>query len=110
MLILYQGRKGDTMKKTLLIVAALMAAATLRAEYSYDPKTGNTYNTYKNAMGGTTTQGFNSQTGKSWSTDSTSNGSMIGTDGNGNRWQYDKGSGNYYNYGTGETHNSKYGW
>lgn len=65
--------------------------------YTYDTQNGNTYNSYGNGY-----RGYNSNTGSQWN--SQSNGSLTtGTDSKGNSWSYDRNTGNYYNYGTGET-------
>lgn len=52
--------------------------------------------------GSTSTYGSNAGTGSQWN--STTNGSRsYGTDSRGNSWSYDRNSGTYQNYGTGET-------
>lgn len=87
----------------LVVLAAVMAAVSspALAQYAYGSGSGNSYNSYGNS-GSRTTNGYNSSTGSSWS--STSSGSRTyGTDSRGNNWSYDRNSGSYYNYGTGES-------
>jgi hypothetical protein len=63
---------------------------------THDLQSGNTYYSHGNGY-----RGYNSNTGSQWN--ATSSGSIIrGTDANGNAWSYDRNTGNYYNYGTGE--------
>jgi hypothetical protein len=65
--------------------------------HSYDNQSGNSYNSYGNGY-----HGYNSNTGSQWNSN-TYGGVTRGTDSQGNSWSYDRNSGNYYNYGTGET-------
>ena len=89
---------GVCMKKFFLIIISLMVTPTeVFAEYHYDWKTGNSYNTYSNPGGGTHVQGFNSRTGSSWNTTIQPNGNMNGFDSKGNYWNYDKNTGSYFN-------------
>lgn len=98
------------MNKTALIAALGIAIASASGAwardnsrsygssgYSYDARSGNTYQSY-----GSSYNGFNANTGSQWSATS-SGGSTRGTDSRGNAWSYDRGSGMYHNYGTGET-------
>ena len=57
-------------------------------------------NTYSNTGHGY--QGYNSGTGANWNAQSSGN-ITTGTDSKGNSWTYDRSSGSYYNYGTGES-------
>lgn len=96
--------------KKLLAVASVLAAFSLsaHADYKYDWKTGNSYNTYKS---GDTTyiQGYNNNTGSTWNSQIKSNGDQSGYDSDGNHWQYNNSTKSYYNsngttcYGTGST-------
>lgn len=84
--------------KKLFAVASVLAAFSLsaQAEYKYDWKTGNSYNTYKS--GDTTyVQGYNTNTGSSWNSKIDSSGNQSGTDSEGNYWQYNSGSKVYTN-------------
>lgn len=79
------------MRKIILAAGAVLAlngAAHARCD-----QWGNCYN------GGS---GYNSNTGSQWNSRS-SGSSTYGTDSRGNSWTYNRNSGNYYNYGTGET-------
>lgn len=64
---------------------------------SYDSRSGNSYNSM-----GSGYQGHNSNTGSTWSAQ-TYGGITTGTDSHGNSWSYDRSTGAYQNYGTGET-------
>jgi hypothetical protein len=98
-----QGIKRMARLRSTLALALLAAAATAHAQgygSSYDWQSGNQYNW--NTIGNqTNVQGYNIKNGTRWNTTIQPNGSMTGYDGNGNYWQYDSNSGNYYNYGTG---------
>lgn len=87
-----------------LIPALAQAQSTYRHDRSgsvYNWNNGNSYSTQRNPHGGATVNGFNSNTGSSWRTQIQPNGSMSGTDSQGNYWTYDRNSGLYMNYGTG---------
>ncbi len=102
-------------KLALLATVALAAAAVTTAQaqgiygnsnhksnrsggYTYDSQNGNSYNSNGNGY----SSGYNSNTGSQWN--SNTNGSRTtGTDSKGNSWSYDRNTGNYYNYGTGES-------
>lgn len=84
-----------------LAIPFLLFSSLSAAEYDW--KSGNSYETIENRDGSTTTNGINLSNGSIWSSTTDSSGNQRGTDANGNYWQYDKGSGNYYNYGTGKT-------
>ncbi len=72
--------------------------------YTYDSQSGNSYNSYGNGY-----RGYNSNTGSQWN--SNTYGSVTrGTDSKGNLWSYDRNTGNYYNYGTGETRHRGRKW
>jgi len=46
--------------------------------------------------------GYNARTGSQWNSHS-SGSTTYGTDSRGDSWSYNRSTGNYYNYGTGET-------
>lgn len=69
---------------------------------TYDFNSGNMYNWHKNSDGSTQLNGNNLNTGSNWNTNIKRNGDMNGFDSNGNSWNYDEKSGNYYNFGTGK--------
>lgn len=68
----------------------------------YDWKTGNSYNWSTDLSGNTRLRGYNLNTGSNWNTTIKPNGDMNGYDSQMNYWNYNKRSGTYYNYGTGE--------
>lgn len=71
---------------------------------SYNSYNGNSYNSSGHGY-----QGYNSNTGSSWS--SQSYGSTTnGIDSRGNSWSYDRGTGTYQNYGTGEVRSHGQRW
>lgn len=92
------------MKATLATSAAILsmflmsanAAAQSSYGYGYGNSSGNTYNSY-----GSGYRGYNSSTGSTWNAQSYGS-TTRGTDSKGNSWSYDKNSGVYQNYGTGE--------
>lgn len=92
------------MKKiiVLLFILSITFATTCFAGSRYDYRTGNYYNWNSTPGGNTHVNGFNSRTGNSWNTTIQSNGNQHGYDSKGNYWNYNKSSGTYYNYGTGE--------
>lgn len=83
----------------MVAVALTLAAEAARAECDL---AGNCYAILPQAGGGAHVQGFNTQTGSMWSTDIDRRGNQRGMDANGNMWSYDRGSGHYFNYGTGQ--------
>jgi hypothetical protein len=85
--------------RAVLVSAALVliaGAATAQNRPYGSPYGNNTYNSYGNGY-----QGYNSNTGSTWSSQSYGSQSY-GRDSRGNNWSYDRNSGSYYNYGTGE--------
>ena len=80
--------------KIVVLSAGLLLAMTAGASAKCDAY-GNCYN------GG---YGSNLNTGSQWNSRS-SGSSTFGTDSRGHSWTYNRDSGNYYNYGTGETRN-----
>jgi|GEM_PF-4423231 len=70
---------------------------------TYDWQSGNSYSWSTDASGTTTVDGYNLDTGSTWQTNIESDGDMSGYDSDSNYWEYDKSTGTYYNYGTGET-------
>lgn len=80
-----------------ILIALALLSAPLPAMAACNYTSGNCY-----SSGGSTVYGSNSRTGSSWSSTSTSQGSR-GTDSDGNSWSYNRNSGVYQNYGTGET-------
>lgn len=94
------------MKKVVSLFLLICLFSVVGAEYKYDYKTGNSYNTTKNYDGSTTVRGRNLQTGSTWKTTIESDGDMKGTDSDGNRWKYNSSNKTYLNYGTGEMRRS----
>ena len=85
-----------------LLVAAAAVADGFGTTYSYDWRSGNSYSTQHNLDGSHTVRGWNAGTGAQWTTTIEPDGDMHGYDAQGNYWTYDRGSGLYMNYGTGE--------
>lgn len=81
---------------TLLVISA--TALSSQGESKYDYKTGNSY--YSSGSG---YRGYNYNTGSQWGTNPSRGGKTSGYDSKGNYWQYNRSSGGYYNYGTGES-------
>ena len=68
---------------------------------TYDWRSGNRYSWDRDSSGETTVRGSNSTTGSLWRTTIQPDGSMRGTDSQGNMWRYSAGSNVYMNLGTG---------
>lgn len=88
--------------RTLFAAAAILIAGTAAASARCDVY-GNCYNSnsgYNNKS--SSTYGSNYRTGSQWQNNYNSKGSS-GIDSRGNAWSYDRNSGQYYNYGTGQT-------
>lgn len=81
----------------LLIISLFVVFLADAHAGSYNYNSGNSY-----ISSGSSYQGYNTRTGSRWSTTYTSSGSS-GLDSKGNRWSYDRNTGRYQNYGTGET-------
>lgn len=99
--------------KYILAVIFLLVATPLTAwdsGWTYDYDSGSSYRYYDGAYGSTNVQGMNFRTGSIWNTRIEADGDMSGIDAEGNFWNYNYDTGNYFNYGTGEHHNTKYGW
>jgi hypothetical protein len=62
---------------------------------------GNCYLTTPRLGGGADVYGFGN--GGTWNSTIEPNGDQRGWDSRGNYWQYDNNTGNYFNYGTGQT-------
>ncbi|STX37477.1 hypothetical protein [Legionella feeleii] len=67
-----------------------------------DVSSGNCYSVSP-SYDGYNVQGYNLNTGSIWNTNLKNNGDMDGWDSQGNYWQYNDNSGNYYNFGTGKS-------
>ena len=92
------------MKNLLLFLFSPgMVFAQYTNDYKYDYNTNSQYTIQRNHSGSTTVNGYNYNTGATWSSEHHSDGSSNGRDSNGNYWQYNSESGNYYNYGTGKS-------
>ena len=91
------------MRKTSFAIAAGLTLLSGSAFATCD-KYGNCY-----FGSGGYSSGYNSNTGNSWNSRS-SGSSTYGTDSRGNSWSYNRDTGNYYNYGTGEmrSHGRRY--
>jgi hypothetical protein len=68
----------------------------------YDWETGSSYRWYTDPTGTIRVNGFNAETWSTWHTTIKADGSMRGMDSNSQPWTYDRGTGTYMNYGTGE--------
>lgn len=75
---------------------ALLSVSSFAIGGGYDWTTGNIYQSTGNGY-----RGYNAQTGSTWSAQSYG-GRTTGIDSGGNSWSYDRNSGIYQNYGTGE--------
>lgn len=86
----------------LAVVAIVMTAGSAFAQsgYTYDYRSGNSYNYYTSPGGQTTVRGSNLRTGSSWNTTIQRNGNMSGYDAGNNYWSYNARTGSYYNSGT----------
>jgi hypothetical protein len=89
------------------IVGIIIGVATLLASTSAFAKCDRYGNCYYGSGNGYS--GYNSNTGSSWNSRSYG-GSTYGTDSSGNSWSYNRNSGTYYNYGTGETRHRGQRW
>lgn len=96
--------------RALIAILAVVATPALGQGWGYNPPTthydwqsGNTYTVQPRPNGGAHVNGFNSQTGSTWSQTIQPDGSASGFDSRGNSWSYDQNTGNYYNFGTGRT-------
>ena len=109
------------MKKLFLVLSLLFPSIAFSAGmydkqyktnsgHSYDFKSGNNYHWNTDPAGNTRVYGNNYNTGSIWNTTIDKNGNMNGSDSDGNFWNYNKKSGTYMNYGTGEIRNEKLGW
>lgn len=87
--------------KMLIALGLMILPHTVLAEYDW--RTGNSYNTYDNSDGSTTTYGRNIYNGNSWTNQTEADGNQRGRDADGNHWKYDADTTRYYNYGTGKT-------
>ena len=70
--------------------------------YEYDAQSGNSYSICDNGFG-TSLNGYNLNTGTTWSQQQNSDGTYSGFDGSGNFYSGDNNTGYYNNFGTGET-------
>lgn len=93
--------------KRIAFVLMMSLAGLAHAQSYYGSRGGNSY--YSNGNGGYS--GYSSHTGSTWSAQSYGNENS-GIDSHGNSWSYDRSSGVYQNYGTGETrvHGQRSGW
>lgn len=88
------------MKKALILVVFLISLGTAWAGPG-DSYPQNQYQTY-GTPGNVQTYGYSPSTGSSWSSQS-NGGVQSGVNSQGQSWSYDRSSGVYQNYGTGET-------
>lgn len=102
---LFRSVRSVEVRKMRAIISLFLVLAPFGsfAESNYDWTTGNSYNTQRNFDGSTTTRGMNWNTGSTWTTTTSPNGNMRGTDSRGNAWNYNSGTGSYFNYGTGKS-------
>ncbi len=95
-----------------LVLVSLLAAPVLAGQRYGSPglsTNGNQYST-QNGYGGHQVQGSNLNTGAQWDTTYNRGGVTQGTDSRGNSWQYDRNTGTYQNFGTGETRTRGQKW
>lgn len=85
-------------------MSGVYSGSTLpRSGYKYDPLSGNSYNYNTDSMGNTYVRGNNIANGTVWSSTIDKSGNQRGMDSRANSWTYDAASGNYHNFGTGES-------
>lgn len=77
--------------KLITFILGTLLSTTAFAQYHYDYKTGNSYNTVGNS-----TYGYNTNTGSTWSSHTNGN-NTYGTDSRGNSWNYNSQTGSYWN-------------
>ena len=87
----------------LILLTAFSLPAYAQSGSSYDWRSGNSYYWNTDSRGNTNVRGFNSRTGSNWNTTIEPDGDMRGHDSNHNPWTYDRGTGSYQNFGTGES-------
>ncbi len=85
------------MKALVALLVLAVPAIVSAGGYTYDWRSGNSYNYYTGPSGNTTVNGFNSRTGSSWNTTIQPNGNMRGFDSGGNSWNYNDSTGYYWN-------------
>lgn len=96
------------MKKIFLTLLLLSFCSPVIAQnYGYGSNDQNHYNTY-----GSGYNAYNSNTGSQWHTDYSSGGNQSGTNAHSENWNYDRSTGLYQNYSTGETriHGHRTSW
>lgn len=97
------------MNRFLLLVAVLAMAALDEgfAQTYWIPNSTNHYSVINNGAS-IHTHGYNSATGREWDNYVHSNGNQSGIDANGNRWEYNKRTGEYRNENGTVCYNSYY--
>jgi hypothetical protein len=80
-----------------VLLAGLVSFPAL-AQFNPSP---NIYQNSPRPGGGSQLNGYNLGTGRNWQNTYDSRGNSYGIDGRGRAWSYDRGSGMYYNYGSG---------
>lgn len=86
-----------------ILIGLLLFSGSVGAQYSYDYKTGNSYNVSR-GLGTTTVRGYNTRTGSTWTTTyKEDSGRYRGRDSKGNYFNGNNDTGYYYNMGTGKT-------
>ena len=83
--------------KKLILIALITISFQAYADYSYDYRNGNSYNTEQESDGSTEVDGYNDNTGSQWQTNIQQNGDMNGTDSNDNSWTYNSDTKTYQN-------------
>jgi hypothetical protein len=76
----------------------------------YDWKTGSSYRWQTDPAGNTRVHGFNAEKGSSWHATIKPDGSMRGTNSNGQPWSYDSSTGTYMNYDSGKIRHLEREW
>lgn len=91
------------MKYSVLAASAAVLIASASAAFAKCDMYGNCYSVTEDGDGGYSVRGFNSGTGSTWNNKIESNGDQRGFDSNGNYWKYNNSTGNYTNFGTGQS-------
>jgi hypothetical protein len=77
------------MKKAFFLILLLSLSAPAHAQYAYDTQSGSAYYTGTDGNGGSSTWGYNQNTGSTWSSHTNSDGSSFGTSASGKMWYND---------------------
>lgn len=83
----------------IVLLTGMMMSGPVEAQYNTSP---NLYQNMPRHGGGSTLYGYNPGTGSTWNNTYDRRGNSSGIDSRGRAWSYDRGSGTYYNYGSGQ--------